>query len=173
MSDDDLRRLVDTAAAFLDACRLLNELSDPAAGDWDAYDEAFGELCDALGQPVAFCAVDLESAAQVVLRFAGLAGEVDRARNIAVALEAENEQLTTELAAARVIAGVPVPAERWPDKGLPETPSRLYLLVCRQCEAAAGFEPVPFPTAEDRARWALAHQDQTAHFVWWSYEEDR
>lgn len=46
-----------------------------------------------------------------------------------------------------------------------------YVLVCRDCsEVTSGeprHEPIPFPSAEERGRWAAEHEAGTGHSRWW------
>ena len=67
------------------------------------------------------------------------------------------------------------PAARCPDcrevqNGPVADDSVIYVLLCRDCEAAGdlrGEIPIPFGSAEARGKWAAAHRDATGHNRWW------
>ena len=42
-----------------------------------------------------------------------------------------------------------------------------YLLFCRDCDAHAGAQVIPFSTAAERGKWAAAHTRGTGHTTWW------
>lgn len=43
--------------------------------------------------------------------------------------------------------------------------TKWYLLWCRECDPELDT-PMPFPSAEDRGRWAAAHTRGTGHARW-------
>jgi hypothetical protein len=45
-----------------------------------------------------------------------------------------------------------------------------YVLICLDCEPIA---PMPFPTPEERGRWAAEHTRATGHDRWEVHDEDR
>jgi hypothetical protein len=46
-----------------------------------------------------------------------------------------------------------------------------YVLICRKCDPNLDA-PMPFPSPEERGRWASEHTRGTGHDLWLVYDDE-